>query len=197
MIHLDLLFTFFRIGLFSFGGGYAMIPLMKVELERHGWLSVEEFADLIAISQMTPGPIGINAATFIGTRVAGLSGAATATFGVVLPSFIIILIIARLLDSFRSNRSVDSLIRGIRPATIGLIASAVFFFAEVSVFRNRIGLASIGRWIVSGSKTALDFSLRPAGVAIFVVILILVKRFHLHPIPAVILSGLLGILLAG
>lgn len=197
MIYLDLLFTFFRIGLFSFGGGYAMIPLMKAEIERHGWLSLEEFADLVAISQMTPGPIGINAATFIGTRTAGLSGAAVATFGVVLPSFVIILIIARLLDAFRSNRSVDAVIRGIRPATIGLIGTAVLFFAEVSVFRGRIGLSSIGERIFGRGNIALDFSISPGGALIFAVVLLLVKRFHLHPIPAVILSGAAGILLMG
>jgi chromate transporter len=193
MIHLDLLLTFFRIGLFSFGGGYAMIPLMKVEIERHGWLSLAEFADLVAISQMTPGPIGINAATFIGTRTAGISGAVVATFGVVLPSFIIILVIAKLLDAFRSNHSVDAVIRGIRPATIGLIATAVLFFAELSVFRGLIGFSSVGKWFAGGALPKLDFSIHPGGLFIFLAVLLLVRRFRLHPIPAVIFSGIAGI----
>lgn len=104
-----------------------MIPLMKMEIERHGWLSLQEFADLVAVSQMTPGPIGINAATFIGIRTAGISGAIVSTLGVVLPSFVIIIIIARLLNAFRTNRIVDAVIKGVRPATIGLIATAVLF----------------------------------------------------------------------
>ncbi|ADK80433.1 chromate transporter [Sediminispirochaeta smaragdinae] len=196
-LHFDLLWTFFKIGLFSFGGGYAMIPLMKMEIERHGWLSLQEFADLVAVSQMTPGPIGINAATFIGIRTAGISGAIVSTLGVVLPSFVIIIIIARLLNAFRTNRIVDAVIKGVRPATIGLIATAVLFFAELSIFRGHIGLETIGTWIAGKGGPKLNFALNPGGCIIFVLILILVRRFKLHPILGVILSGILGIFLMG
>lgn len=195
MICFQLFLSFFRIGLFGFGGGYAMIPLMRAEILEHHWLSLAEFADLVSISQMTPGPIAINAATFIGTRSAGVFGAISATLGVVLPSFLLILLIAHIVERFRSNRSVDAVIRGIRPASIGLIASAVLFFAELSVFKGSLGLSSIGRSLYTDLPVDLDFRIHPGGLGIFLGILILVKGFKLHPIAAVLLSALAGLVL--
>ena len=121
MIYLLLFFEFFKIGLFTFGGGYAMIPLVKETALSHNWLSEEELLNLIGVCESTPGPIAINMATFIGAQNGGILGSIIATFGVVLPSFIIILIIAKLLSSFLENRHVKNALKGIKPTIIALI----------------------------------------------------------------------------
>ncbi|MDR2588196.1 MAG: chromate transporter, partial [Spirochaetales bacterium] len=129
---LSLLWSFFKIGLLSFGGGYAMVPMMEGEIASRGWLAAREFADIVAISQMTPGPIAVNAATYVGFRVAGFAGSAAATLGVCLPSFILVIVTAHFLRKFKESLFVSSLLGGIRPATVGLIAAAVVFFARMS-----------------------------------------------------------------
>jgi hypothetical protein len=103
MIYLELFGVFFKIGLFGFGGGYAMIPLLEGEISAHGWLPVREFADIVAISQMTPGPIMVNAATYIGYRVAGFLGSAIATFGVSLPSLVLVMLVAHSIRVFKES----------------------------------------------------------------------------------------------
>ncbi|PKO97986.1 MAG: chromate transporter [Bacteroidetes bacterium HGW-Bacteroidetes-8] len=126
MIYLQLFITFFKIGLFTFGGGYAMISLIQNEVVvNHKWIDPATFTDIIALSQMTPGPIGINSATYVGYTVSGnVWGSALATFAVCLPSFIIILLIAFLYKQFKSNRWFDAALKGIKPVILGLIASA-------------------------------------------------------------------------
>lgn len=126
MIYLELFITFFKIGLFTFGGGYAMISLIQSEVVLNNqWISHSEFTDIVAISQMTPGPIGINSATYVGYAVTdSVWGSALATFAVTLPSFIIILTIAYLYKQFKENRWSEAALRGIKPVIIGLIASA-------------------------------------------------------------------------
>lgn len=126
--------TFFKIGLFSFGGGYAMIPLISREVvERHAWLTMAEFIDLIAISQGTPGPIAINAATFIGYKMGGLAGSAVATLAVVAPSFIIMSILTFAFLKWRNLDTVKRMFSGIRPVVVALILSAA-----LSVFRESV-----------------------------------------------------------
>lgn len=196
MIYIKLMWVFFKIGLFSFGGGYVMIPLIQKEIEANGWIDPREFADIVAISQMTPGPLAVNAATYIGVKTAGFWGSFFATLGVSLPSFIIILIIARFIAQFKDNRYVESVLKGIRPVTIGLMASAVLFFAEMSIFTSEL---SFIRWkdIISVplgelfTKAGVNFG----ALLIFALILIGVKKFKLHPILAVVCSAVLGILL--
>lgn len=173
-----------------------MIPLIQKEIESNGWLDPREFADIVAISQMTPGPLAVNAATYIGVKTAGFWGSFFATLGVSLPSFIIILIIARFISHFKDNRYVESVLKGIRPVTIGLMASAVLFFAEMSVFTAELPFL---RWKDIVSRTIGELFTK-AGVnmgalLIFIVILIGVKKFKLHPILAVVCSAVLGILL--
>ena len=126
MIYIELFTTFFLIGLFTFGGGYAMISLIQNEVVvNHGWVDATTFTDIIAISQMTPGPIGINSATYIGYTVTdNIWGSIVATLGVCLPSFIIILLIAFLYNQFKKNRWFNAALSGIRPVIPGLIASA-------------------------------------------------------------------------
>ena len=122
---LPLFLTFLKIGAFTFGGGYAMIPLIQREtVESRKWITDEDVLEIIAIAESTPGPIAINSATFVGSRVAGLAGAACATLGVILPSFVIILIVARLLDAFQHLRAVQYAFFGIRAGVLALILKA-------------------------------------------------------------------------
>lgn len=125
MIYLQLFWSFFQIGLFSFGGGYAALPLIQAQVvEGHGWLSVSEFFDLITISQMTPGPIAINAATFVGTRIAGPLGAVVSTLGCVFPSCLIVSLLALVYFRYRTLTAIQGALGGLRPAVVALIASA-------------------------------------------------------------------------
>ena len=126
MIYLQLFFTFFVIGLFTFGGGYAMLSLIQNEVVvNHAWITAQEFTDMVAISQMTPGPIGINSATYVGYAVSGnIFGSLTATIAVSLPSFIIILLICRIYSKFKESNIFASLMKTLRPVVIGMIGAA-------------------------------------------------------------------------
>ena len=134
MIFLELFITFFQIGLFGFGGGYGMLSLIQGEVvHNHGWLTTSEFTDIVAISQMTPGPIGINSATYCGYTAVhnagfgyGMSmlGSLTATFALVLPSLILIILIARMFMKYMNTQTVQSIFLGLRPAVVGLLAAA-------------------------------------------------------------------------
>ena len=125
MIYLQLFLSFLQIGLFSFGGGYAAMPLIQEQVvTRYGWLSMAEFTDLITISQMTPGPIAVNSATFVGIRIAGVPGALVATFGCILPSCILVTAIARLYLKYRNMSVLQGVLGSLRPAVVAMIASA-------------------------------------------------------------------------
>lgn len=143
MILFELFLTFLKIGAFTFGGGYAMIPLIQEEVLGHGWLSMEEIVDFIAVSESTPGPIAINMATYVGTEVAGLLGAAIATFSVVLPSFIVIILIAKLFSKFSSNKYVDAAMSGVRPVVVGLIATSVFSVGKAVFFPDGVAASAM------------------------------------------------------
>ena len=134
MIYLQLFLSFLQIGLFSIGGGYAAMPLIQAQtVERHAWLTLQEFADLVTIAEMTPGPIALNAATFVGQRLCGLSGAIVATMGVALPSLIIVSVMANLYLRYRSGQGMQVLLSSIRPVVVALIASAA-----VSLVKNAL-----------------------------------------------------------
>ena len=125
MILWQLFWSFFQIGLFSIGGGYAALPLIQAQVvDGYGWMTMTEFSDIITISQMTPGPIAINAATFVGTRIAGPAGAAVATLGCVVPSCIIVLTLAFIYYKYRNITMVQGTLKGLQPAVVALIASA-------------------------------------------------------------------------
>lgn len=126
MILFELFFTFFKIGALTFGGGYAMIPFVREQVLLHGWLTEEELLNMIAVSESTPGPIAVNMATFVGSNEAGVLGSIAATFGVVLPSFIIILIIASLLKNFLKYNGVKAFLSGVRPCVVSLILGTAF-----------------------------------------------------------------------
>ncbi len=170
MILINLFITFFKIGLFTFGGGYAMLPLIQEEVISHGWIAVDQFVDIVAVSQMTPGAIAINTATFVGYKIAGLVGVLASTGGVISPSLIIIAIIASLMNKFSDHPFVEAAWRGIRPAVVGLILVAVI---------------SIGKEVITGLK----------GIMIAGVSLYLLAKLELHPIIIIIISGVLGLIL--
>lgn len=132
MIYLYLFLEFFKVGLFTIGGGYAMIPLIKEVVLSHGWLSEAEFIDMIGLSEVTPGPIAINMATFIGSNQGGILGATVATIGVVLPAFLIMLLISILLKKFIKKRFVQAALGGMKTVAIALIASsAIILFSDI------------------------------------------------------------------
>ena len=189
MLFLQLFYTFFKIGLFGFGGGYAMLSMIQGEVvTRHGWISAQEFTDIVAISQMTPGPIGINSATFVGystlidagyTPAIAVLGSATATFAVILPSFILMLIISRYFLKFQKHPVVMAVFSGLRPAVVGLLAAAALLLMNSENF---------------GSPTD-DMRSFIISCLIFLVVFIATRRFKISPILMIVISGIAGLLL--
>lgn len=186
---LKLFAVFFQIGLFSFGGGYASLPLIQSNVvDVHKWISAEEMLDLISISQMTPGPIGINTATFVGTRIAGIPGSVFATLGLVTPSVIIVLLLSWLYYRYRKLRVVDAVLSGVRPAVVAMIASAALTILLAVIFPGSDG--GILSFTMSMVKSA-DF----IAIGIFVAALVIMRKFKLNPILVMLGSGLAGFIL--
>lgn len=165
-----LFISFFKIGLFSFGGGYAMLPLIEEEIITHGWLTTREFIDILAIAEMTPGPIAINAATFLGYKVSGFIGSLTATIAVVLPSFIVISLIFHFVVKFKKSPYVQWIFAGIRPIVLGLIGSAA---------------------VTVGKNSFFDF--KSVLLAIFIFLAVTFRR--LNPILGIIIAGVIGVII--
>lgn len=181
MIYLELFFTFFKIGAFTFGGGYAMLPLVQAEVSAHGWMSDEAIVNFIAVSESTPGPFAVNMSTYVGQEMAGLAGAACATVGVVLPSFLIILIVAKCFAAFQNSRLIKGCMSGLKPAVIGLIGTAVL---------------SVGQTVFFPDGFHPDHLLTPSvavSLLIFLLMLLLELKKKLHPILIILLSAGLGI----
>ncbi len=133
MIYLQLFLTFLKIGAFTFGGGYAMLPLIQEEVLGQGWMGMEDLVNFVAVSESTPGPLAVNLSTYIGAETAGFWGAVCATFGVVLPSFVIILIVARCFAAFQENGIVKGCMNGLRPAVVGMIAASLLSVAGTAL----------------------------------------------------------------
>ena len=171
MIYLELFWTFFLIGAFTFGGGYAMLPLIQIEVVNKGWLAEEAVVNFIAVSESTPGPFAINMATYVGSEMGGILGSACTTLGVVLPSFIIILIVAKCYDRFKQSKLVKGAMSGLKPAVIGMIGTAVLSIGK-TVF------VQPGLWVSAG---------------IFAVMAVLAFK-KVHPIIIICLSAAAGIL---
>jgi len=171
MILLNLYLAFFKIGLFGFGGGYVMIPLIQQEIIRNGWLSLETFLDIIAISQMTPGPIAINSGTFIGYQAAGFAGALVATIGVVTPSFILVIALSKLIKKMRQLGYLESLLLFLKPVVVGLIIAAAYNIGQTAI---------------------IDYTSIIISAAVF---LILWKyKTRVHPIFLIIAAGVAGMI---
>ena len=191
MIFLQLFYTFFKIGLFGFGGGYAMLSMIQGEVvTRHEWLTPQEFTDIVAISQMTPGPIGINSATYVGYNTIvdagygmgmGIVGSCIATFAVVLPSFILMLAISRFFLKYQKHPVVESIFSGLRPAVVGLLASATL------VLMNKENFSS-------PSEDTYSFVM---SCIIFIVAFVGTRKYKVNPILMIVICGAAGWLLYG
>ena len=170
-VYLKIFLVFMKIGFFSYGGGNAILPLIRQEVVINNlWLKSTEFIDLVAISQATPGPIAINTATYIGYRVGGFSGSILANLGVILPTFIIMLLITKAFMKFKTNEYVRNAFSGILPATVGLIASAA---------------------VMVSNGSFIDYKSILIGVAVF----ISAYKYKVDPIILIIISGILGFIL--
>ena len=134
MLYVRLFWEFFKTGLFAVGGGMATLPFLYSMSDTTGWFTHAQLADMIAVSESTPGPIGVNMATYVGFTAAGIPGAVIATLGLITPSIIIILIIARVLAAFRQNKYVDAAFYGLRPCSVGLIAAAGLLVVKIALF---------------------------------------------------------------
>ncbi|PIC70305.1 chromate transporter [Sporosarcina sp. P16b] len=168
MILFELFKTFFTIGLISFGGGYAMIPVIELEVTQHDWMTIQEFTDIIAIAGMSPGPIATNSAIFVGYRTAGFSGALVSAFGMILPSLIIILIISTFFNRANKHRTVQSAFYGLRPIIVGLIIYAAIKFAVSNELLGTLSFHSISLLGIFGTAllALIKFSVHPALVII-------------------------------
>ena len=176
MICLELFLTFFRIGLFTFGGGYAMLPLIQSEVLAHGWMDMARIVNFIAVSEGTPGPFAVNIATYIGRVTAGIPGAMCATAGVVLPSFLVIRVVASFYERFRKSRMVEGAMTGLRPTVIGLIAASLLSLGR-AVFTSAFGAG----WLPGA-----------VSLAIFTASAVLAFRKK-HPIAIIALSAAAGV----
>lgn len=176
-----LFWVFFKIGAFTFGGGYAMLPLVQEEVLSHGWLTLEEIVNFIAVSESTPGPFAVNMSTYVGRETAGIFGAFCATLGVVLPSFVIVLVVAKCFDRFQNSRIVKGCMSGLKPAVVGLIGSAFLTTGSAVFFPGGIAVEHM---------LQVSFAV---SVLIFLAALVLAIR-KVHPILIIVLSGALGII---
>ena len=176
MIYLQLFLSFLQIGLFSFGGGYAAMPLVQGQVvTAHGWLSMSEFTDLITISQMTPGPIAVNSATFVGIKIAGIPGALIATLGCILPSCIIVTVIAKLYLKYREMDMLQGVLNSLRPAVVAMIASA-----GISIL-----ITSSASIALAGTKWSL--------VVIFAICVVLLQKVKMNPIWVMVAAGVMKV----
>lgn len=176
MIYLELFLSFLQIGLFSFGGGYAAMPLIQGQVvSQHGWLTMSEFTDLITISQMTPGPIAVNSATFVGIKIAGIPGALAATAGCILPSCILVTLIAKLYLKYQNMSVLQDILTSLRPAVVAMIASAGISILA-SAFWSGDTPVSLGgtNWCLAG---------------IFIICIILIQKLKCNPILVMLLAG--------
>lgn len=180
MLYLQLFWSFFQIGLFSFGGGYAAMPLIQNQVvDIHGWLTLTEFTDLITISQMTPGPIAINSATFVGMQIAGFGGAVIATLGNIIPSGIIVTTLAWLYGKYSDLGIIKGVLGGLRPTVVALILSAGLAIVTLSLWGGNgfvWGLQAVD-WIAAG---------------LFAAGLIILRKFKTNPMFVMLGSGALG-----
>lgn len=183
MVYLELMIAFFQIGMFSFGGGYAVLPLIEQQIiENRGWMTPEQFVDVLTISEMTPGPIAINAATFVGNQLAGVMGGIAATIGVVLPSIIIVLTLAYFYFKYQNLRMVQGVIQGLRPAVVALIASAGLTIFLTALFGTSSFPVAFGdlNWI---------------SVILFIIGVLLLRKTRFGPVQVILFSGIAGLII--
>ena len=180
---LSLFWSFFQIGLFSIGGGYAAMPLIQKEVvDAHAWLTMSEFADIITISEMTPGPIAVNSATFVGIQIAGIPGALIATLGCITPACIIVTLLAYIYYRFRGLTIVQGILSGLRPAVIAMIFSSGLSLLILAVYGQRS---------LPSDLSSFDI----IAVVIFALAFFVLRKFKTNPIYVMAGAGVLGIIL--
>ena len=185
MIYWQLFLSFLQIGMFSFGGGYAAMPLIQEQVvSRHGWLDMGEFTNLITISQMTPGPIAINSATFVGTKIAGIPGAVVSTLGCILPSCILVTLLAWMYLKYQKMDLLQSVLQSLRPAVVAMIGSAGISILVTAFW------SSEGDTVIRLAQT--NWSL----VVIFIISLILLQKGKKNPIFVMVLAGVMKVAVA-
>ena len=184
MIYLQLFFEFLKVGLFAIGGGMATFPFLTDLADKTGWYTQQQLVDMVAIAESTPGPIGVNTATYVGFTTAGLPGSLIASLGLITPSVIIILIIARVLAKFKNSKLVQDVFYGLRPASTGLIAAAGFSVVVVS--------------LLNLSASTLLGMVNWKGIVLAAVLLLLTRKVKqtkdLHPVVFIALSAVVGVL---
>ncbi len=185
-IYMELLVTFFKIGAFSFGGGYAMIPLIQKEIENHGWMSATEFFDIISIAEMTPGPIAVNSATFVGYKTAGFFGGLIATIGVAMPSLLLILLVSQVFFKYQDHPTNKMIFYGIRPVIVGLISTAAITVSQTAFFKTDTVFSGVG-----DLASYLNFG----SIGIFIIAFAAMWKFKLNPILTIVISAVLGIII--
>lgn len=179
MIYLQLFLSFLQVGMFSFGGGYAALPLIQGQVvTTHGWLSMSEFTDLITISQMTPGPIAVNSATFVGEKIAGVPGAICATAGCILPSCIIVTVIAKIYLKWRNMELFQGVLGSLRPAVVAMIASAGISILVTALWGNEIISFAGIKWSLA---------------VIFVICIFLIQKVKMNPVWVMLLAGVMKV----
>ena len=184
-LYLRLYWEFFKTGLFAIGGGMATLPFLKNIGATTGWFSQTDLMNMLAVSESTPGPVGINMATYVGFKTAGFAGGAIATLGLIAPSIIIILIIARMLRRFQSSAIVSQIFSGLRPASAALIMAAGLSVAQIALFQ-------VNTWKVTGNLADL-FKVKMMILTAF--IWFCYRKWQLHPIIYIAFSAAVGILL--
>ncbi|MDD7311340.1 MAG: chromate transporter [Clostridiaceae bacterium] len=189
MMLLRLFYEFFKVGLFAIGGGMATFPFLTDLAAKTGWYTQAQLVDMVAIAESTPGPIGVNTATYVGFTVAGIPGALTATIGLITPSVIIILIIARVLARFRDSKLVQNVFYGLRPASTGLIAAAGFSVVLLALTGAQVdSVRGLLHW---------QGSIHWPSILLAAVLLVLTRKVkqtkNLHPVVFIALSAVVGI----
>lgn len=185
MIYLKLFWEFFKTGLFSIGGGLATLPFLSKMGDAYGWFTHQDLANMLAVSESTPGPIGVNMATYVGCTTAGILGGVIATFGLVLPSFLIILVVAKVMERFRTNRFVQSSMQVLRPTSVGMISAAVFGVLLSVLFS--VDAVQIGDWF--------GFFRIPELIVFGILLAVYIKFNKLHPVAILMIGAAAGILL--
>lgn len=181
MIYLQLFWSFLQVGLFSVGGGYAAMPLIQSQVvEQHPWLTLQEFTDLITIAEMTPGPIAINSATFVGIRIAGVPGALVATLGCIAPALVLVSLLAFVYNKYKDISVLQSVLACLRPVVVALILGA--------------GLSILGMVLFNGAAPAVDH-VDWIGAGSFAVAFVALRRFKANPILTMCLCGVAGLAL--
>ena len=184
MIYLQLFLSFLQIGALSFGGGYAAMPLIQEQVVTlHGWLSMGSFTDLITIAEMTPGPIAVNSATFVGMQIAGVFGAVVATLGCILPSCIVVTLLAHVYMKYRDMSLLQGTLASLRPAVVAMIAKA-----GVTIL--------ISSFFIDGTVNFLRQNVQVQMILFFGIAMILIRKFKLNPILAMVLCGLANVVLS-